>query len=311
MEFTAAWEKEEHAKRFGRAITLQNEFKFLLEFRPSLAARCLNFVSNVAQGSVISVLDIGCAAGDYYAYLTCQRASRKLKYEGVDISRVAIAAANRYYQTDRFQVIDGDEDLEAKTGDIVLSVDVLQHHPMPIDNLVQILKCAKQYLVVKLRTRDNGETVLDPERSCQRIFGEWVPFIVINTSELYRSILSSVPVPVRISSFKEYRMFAGSGPRFLPKELYLEESGTAVTTLIIEKRDPGQQNEISEYHYTSSESIALLRMFRWRIGHYAGKLGLDRIAAGYLRERITDISGVLKYGALTATKRIDTKDLVG
>ena len=167
MEFTAAWEQE-HAERFGRAITLRNDFKFLLEFRPSIPARCLNYVSNVAQGSVISVLDIGCAAGDYYAYLTCQRAFRRFEYEGVDISRVAIAAANRYYQTDRFQVINGDEDLAAKTGDIVLSVNVLQHQPAAIDNLVQILKCAKQYLVVTLRTRENGETVFDPERSCRR-----------------------------------------------------------------------------------------------------------------------------------------------
>lgn len=311
MDFTAAWDNEEHARRFGRAITLRNDFKFLMEFRPSIPARCLNYVSNVAQGNEISVLDIGCAAGDYYSYLTCQRASRTFEYEGVDISKVAIEAANRYYQTDRFQVIDRDEDLEDKTGDIVLSVNVLQHQPMAIDNLVRILQCAKQYLVVTLRTRENGETVLDPELSCQRIFGEWVPFIVINSKELYRTIFSSVPGPVRISSFKEYRMFAGAGPRFLPKELYIEESGTAVTTLIVEKRDPGQENEISEYHYTSSESIAPLRMIRWRVGHYAGKLGLDGFASGFLRERITDISGILKYGALTATKRLDAKDFAG
>ena len=307
---TVGWQNEENARQHGIGIALNNEFKFIAEFRPRIPARCLNYVTNVAPPSVTSVLDIGCAAGDLYAYMIHQPASRNFEYEGVDISKPAIEAANRHYQTDRFRAIEGDEDLEGKSADIVVSLNVLPNHPKPLDHLDQILKCTGHYLVAHLRTRDNGETVLDPEISCMRLFGEWFPFIVININELYRKILTSAMAPVRISCFKEYMMLAGSGPKFLPKELFVEEAKTASTTLIVEKHPDGIESEIIEYHFTGSPSGPFTRMMLWRIGHYAGKLGLDRFAAGFLRERITDISGVPRYGTVTATKRIDIRECV-
>jgi len=308
---TQGWQNEGNARQHGIGITLNNEFKFIAEIRTRIPARCLNYVTNVAPPSVTSVLDIGCAAGDLYAYMISQPASRKFEYEGVDISKPAIDAANRHYQTDRFSAIGGDEDLAGKSAGIVVSLNVLPNHPKPLDHLDQILKCTGHYLVAHLRTRDNGETILDPELSCMRLFGEWFPFFVINIKEIYRKILASAMAPVRISCFKEYMMLAGSGPRFLPKELFEEDAKTASTTLVVEKQADGVASEIIEYHNTGNPSGPVTRMILWRIGHYTGKLGLEKFAAGFLNERITDINGVLKYGTVTATKHIDIKECVG
>ena len=106
-------------------------------------------------------------------------------------------------------------------------------------------------------------------------------------------------------------MLAGSGPRFLPKELFEEDAKTASTTLIVEKQPDGVESEIVEYHYNENPGGPITRMMLWRIGHYAGKVGLEKFAAGFLNERITDINGVLKYGTVTATKHVDIKECVG
>ena len=183
MNYTEAWQREEHAEQFGKAIGLNNAVSLLSGLRPKIEARCLKYVVNLAGGTRASLLDIGCGAGDFYAYLRSLPGFGEVKYEGVNISRPAIEAANRYYKTGVFTMMNGDEDLRGKHADVVLSVDVIPHQVHLFAHLQQILQCSDKVLVVALRTRDVGETILDPELSCQRNYGEWVPWIVVNTSE--------------------------------------------------------------------------------------------------------------------------------
>ena len=50
-----------------------------------------------------------------------------------------------------------------------------------IDNLIHK---TKNILIIELKTRDKGETILDTNYSCQIVDGVWIPYIVLNLDEL-------------------------------------------------------------------------------------------------------------------------------
>ena len=306
MRSEQAWQKEEHSRIFGKAIRANNKFLFTLKYQRSLPSRCMNYLLSASGGSGSSVLDIGCAAGDMYAYLACLPIFSQLTYRGLDISKPAIEHANRSFETDVFGVINGDEDLRDKEADIVLSVDVVLHQLQPFEHISNILGCARKYLVVALRTRDEGETVLDPELSCQRNYGEWVPWIVVNMKELYRTIITSSASHLRITSFKEYTIFGGEGRRYLPKDLYLEDSKTALSTLVIEKCEDLLESEITEYLYESRPAISYKKwLFYSYLGAGLKKLGLDEYVARISCERVENIGEILKHTQILDIRRVD------
>ena len=316
MDYTKAWQEEEHAIQLGVAMRANNKMSFVLGFQRGLTARCLNYVLNDAGRRVTSVLDVGCAAGDYYAYLSCLPMFRDLAYEGIDISKPAIEAANKHYKTDAFKLINGVvENLQGSSADLVLSANVVQHQTQPFEHLEQLVKCANKYLVISLRTRDCGETVLDPELSRQKAYGEWVPFILINTAQLYKTVCMSSTKPVVITCFKEYRDLAGGGGRHLPKELFDEQSKMAVTTLIIEKVDEPAESAIVEYHIKSTGISYKKRLLRGMcfkpFAFSMMNVGLDGFVARLLCERIENVSGVLKHTEIITTESPHLNEFLG
>ena len=138
MQLTDAWQSDQHPRQFGRAIRSQNKYLFLLRFRRYLPARCLNFLLNTTALDTPSLIDIGCAAGDFYAYMMSLTEFDSQQYQGLDVSKPAIEFANKNYKTDVFSLIHGDADLADKSADIVLSVDVVPHQEEPFDHLVSI-----------------------------------------------------------------------------------------------------------------------------------------------------------------------------
>ena len=64
--------------------------------------------------------------------------------------------------------------------------------------------------------------------------------IVFNTSELLDLIRSFQPQPIKISLMTHLEVLGGHHHRYLPKELYADESGSGVTALLIEKGTQGE-----------------------------------------------------------------------
>lgn len=305
MVFTEAWQNNEHAKEFGKAGRKKDFKIWITKFQRYIPARCLNYLVNVSVSRPISVLDVGCASGNFYAYLSSIDASGEWTYKGLDISKPAIEFARKQYGQELFDQIGVDEDLSGRNADIVLSIDVFIHQVKPFEHLNRIINTSNKFLVVRLRTRDNGETVLDPAMSCQMQYGEWVPWIVCNTNELYEKILEFSESPVKISSFKRPKILAGEGDRYLPKELYLENSKTALTTLIIEKCEERAESHIVEYEYKNKSK----RKHKGNIG-LLPLVGLIPIAAfnkavaRMIFERVNSIEDLLKYTDIISKNKI-------
>lgn len=302
MNYSKAWQNKEHSRQFGKAIRKKSPLLFLGKFNRYMPARCLNFLVNTSTAKQISVLDIGCAGGDFFAYLSCVASSQNWNYKGLDISEPAIEIAKKNYGENLFKQINKDDDWVGRYADIVISIDVLIHHIEPFQHLEKLFDCAKKFLVISLRTRESGDTVLDPDLSCQRNYGEWVPFIVFNMNQLYEKILSLASNPLKIICFKEYQILGGERRRFLPKELYEKESKTAVTTLLIEKCDHAAKNQITEYEYTTKGKFK--KGFGFNLLSYLSENKLiGRMIVEKYSEKIITIEDILRYSE-TARKKI-------
>jgi len=309
VKYKEAWQKVEHSKQFGKSIKGKKTLLFLDRFKRYLPARCLNYAVNSLGTQNVSILDVGCAAGDFYAYLESIRSSVNWTYEGVDISKPAIEIARKHFGEDLFHLISTDGELVGKRADIVLSVDVLIHQVEPFQHLARIFDCAGKLLVISLRTRETGDTVLDPELSCQINYGQWVPFIVFNIKQLYKAIFDLTPKPLKLTCFKEYQILGGENKRFLPKDLYTENPKTAITTLLIEKCENDVASNIEEYEYISiprpMNSFTLRKLSR-----FLAKMNLDRVVARKFSERIVSIEGLLKYTTVTSKRKINPNQIL-
>jgi hypothetical protein len=120
-------------------------------------------------------------------------------------------------------------------SDIVFSRDVIHHQENPCGFLSDLYSVASKYLILRLRTRESGTTNFNAAQSCQYVHGHWVPYIVFNTAELADLIRSFKPAPARILLWRHPAVLGGFGSRFLPKELYEPETGTAETALLVKK----------------------------------------------------------------------------
>ena len=240
----ADWQHERHAS--------------FLEFRQTLDAR--NLVCNyeafndvrllnerIDRARPLTLLEIGCASGEFYRYLRVR--FPKLSYHGLDISAPAIALANAKYPEGRFAANRPEASLaeslrEAgfpERPDLIYAKDVVHHQVQPFAFLAQLMEAAAEALIMRCRTRDVGATELNPEVSCQYHYDGWMPYIVINLQELVDYLASRSP-GAEIMVYRHHMVLGGRHERFLPKELYLKETGTAETAVAVLKRTraPGQ-----------------------------------------------------------------------
>ena len=154
----------------------------------------------------------------------------------------AIETARRVHLEGDFRVLEGDLiSAPGITADILFCRDVVHHQDDPFGFLSSLYDAAGKYLVLRIRTREVGPTVLDASQSCQRVYGHWVPYIVINTSELVDLTQAFQPPPTRVVMRKRPTILGGHNNRFLPKELYYPETETAETAILIQK-GTGQQD---------------------------------------------------------------------
>lgn len=184
------------------------------------------------------VVEIGCATGELYRYLQLKHPS--VRYVGVDVSRVALQRAKQKYPEGLFILHDPEAPLEEtlrqaglrEETEVIYSKDVIHHQTDPWGFLGQLLDRASKAAVVRLRTRDQGETVLDPNLSCQYHYNGWVPYLVLNLQEIIDFVRQRRP-GAQLKVQRNRMILGGKENRYLPKECYLPETGTAETALAV------------------------------------------------------------------------------
>ena len=189
------------------------------------------------------VLEVGCGTGEFYRYLRLKHP--RMSYAGFDIARPAILSARRKYPQGRFFASDPahtvSETLEASGLDpqwpVVYSKDVVHHQTDPFGFLAQLIEVCSDSLIFRTRTRDKGPTLVDPDRSCQYHYQGWMPFIVLNIDEIIDQIRRRAP-DSEIVIYRNHMVLGGKENRFLPKECYLPETGTAETAVGIFRKSP-------------------------------------------------------------------------
>ncbi|MQF94851.1 MAG: class I SAM-dependent methyltransferase, partial [SAR202 cluster bacterium] len=221
-----SWAQREHTSHFGgwdrystrkllRACNQFNECQMAME------------LAKVAK--INSVMDVGCATGRFYRFF--REVFPGVDYRGLDISQVAIDHAKKLYPQTDFAVFDGDPTTaEAPQPDLLFCRDVVHHQPDPKEFLAKLYATPSKYLLLRVRTREVGETVFDREQSCQLSYNIWVPYIVFNTQELIDLLSSYSPRPAKIDIARHPDVLGGQLNRYLPKELYFPETGTAETS---------------------------------------------------------------------------------
>lgn len=197
----------------------------------------LLFQQNKASLKGRDFVDIGCATGELYRYMN--RYQRDFHYRGFDVSAPAIRRAKEKYPKGSFFVCD--EDLasvakESPSPAVVFARDVVHHQPDPFAFVAKLLAITGEVALLRFPTRDHGETLLDPEMSCQWHFGHWVPYIVPNVDDLVERITGSANVK-KLFIYKHYQQLGGLNNRFLQKELYIPETGTALSAVYVELAD--------------------------------------------------------------------------
>lgn len=213
-----------------------------------------------------SLLDLGCATGELYRYLAAYHPD--IEYHGVDVSEPAIDRAQQKYPDASFQVVPPDlADLDERESppDLLWSRDVVHHQPQPFAFLDRILNLGQQVTILRLRTRDAGSTVVDPDRSCQWHYGDWVPYIVMNIDEVTATIQKATPVQ-RIEYRKRYEVLGGAHKRYLPKECYDPDTGTAETAALIVHGEPeGREPTVRELDRPDGDQGPpfVMRALRW------------------------------------------------
>ena len=228
-----AWGQPQHAMHFD-ALSGVPGFVLRRAYERFNEVRLLNTVLDT-RSNPVRLLEVGCATGEFYRYLSLRHP--QVSYVGCDISRPALERARQKYHVEgRF--IETDTDLKAVrhvSPDIIFCRDVAHHQPDPLAFIRKLYEMTKSLLVMRVRTRDAGATVGDPALSCQLNYGAWAPYIVVNSQELLRTIQGFSPQPRRIQLVKHYMVLGGQHARFLPKECYYPETGTAEAALLIEK----------------------------------------------------------------------------
>ena len=228
--------QEEHAASFGTwdHYSTAKLVKLCDQFNECRILRTL-----VGGPQCESISDIGCATGRFYRYI--RKLLPGIEYKGFDISESAISLGKNRNPKGDFRVLAGPlTSIEGVNSDIVFCRDVVHHQEDPRLFLSELYNITGTYLILRVRTREVGSTEFDFSQSCQYTYGRWVPYIVFQTQELIHLLSSLEPTPTAISVRRHPVVLGGQLNRFVPKELYYPETGTAETAVLIHKGRDGK-----------------------------------------------------------------------
>ena len=227
------WQSEDHGHAFDGRHALND--KNLVRNYESFTDVCL-LKERLDPSRRVSLLEVGCATGEFFRYLRIRYPL--VDYHGIDISQSAIARACQKYPSERFfasdpnsKVADAVRALGMRENPAILyTKDVVHHQTNPWEFVSQLLEMTRDALIMRVRTRDVGQTVTDPELACQYHYHGWMPYIVMNLQELIDHIMSQLP-RCELVVYRNHVVLGGRENRFLPRECYPSETGTAETAV--------------------------------------------------------------------------------
>ena len=211
------------------------------------------------------IVDIGSATGTTYRFLRNKIGTSGFSYKGIDLSTPAIERARGLYPEVNFLKSNGESPYEIlrSKSDIVYSRDTVLHQENPYEFLDQLLEITERFLIIRLRTRDHGDTEFDISKSCQMHYDSfWMPYIVLNIEELIAHIKKNKNV-VKIKINRSYEVLGGQNSRFLPKDLYLKKTKTAETSMMIELDSSKQDSDIELIYDDKIQGHQLIKRNRW------------------------------------------------
>jgi len=256
------WNTESHLRKFdhwNRKINLEFDFVYGCFSEQTYLLESVKLLENP------EIFDIGCATGTTYRFLYNKIRGSGYSYTGLDLSKSTIERARSLYPGVNFLTSNGErlyEQLSLK-ADIVYSRDTIMHQDSPYDFLDQLIEITGRFLIIRLRTRDFGETEFDVSKSCQMNYGSfWMPYIVLNIDELISYIKNKNNV-VKVTMNKSYEVLGGMNHRFLPKDLYFEKTGSAETSIMIELDPAKQKDEVEIIYDKNIQGHEFLKRNRW------------------------------------------------
>jgi len=261
-----AWSNNEHAEVFDYLSKLPN---FLVKYHFERYNEMKLLKQNIHKIKGNKLYEIGCATGELFRYYL--NYIKRFNYLGFDISPPAIKQAHLKYPKDKFILLTSSEIFNIKLNfgeaNLVWSRDVVMHQSDPYQFIKFLIDLSSEAVIIRLRTRDVGQTVFDVENSCQLHWDKnWAPYIVLNTDELINQISSNKEVN-QIFISRNYQVLGGHNYRYLPKELYFKHSKTAETAILILKGKRNNDkvevvfNDYDEKYYYSFFSRAARKIF--------------------------------------------------
>lgn len=232
-DWHADWQNPEHGKYFDYYSSLSRK-NLIRDYESYNDVRLLD--EKVDLNRNLRLLEVGCATGEFYRYLRIKHP--KVRYCGIDVSEPAILRAKAKYPQGIFFVVDSNVAVSSQIGklpvpddlEIVYARDVVHHQTDPFEFVSDLIRIESEAVIFRCRTRDVGKTEMNPDRSCQYLYDRWAPFIIMNLQELTDCIISCVP-SCELVVLRNHVILGGQNNRFIPKECYLPETGTAETAV--------------------------------------------------------------------------------
>ncbi len=258
-----AWSSSEHVTHFD-ALSRLPEWVLRQSYERFNEVQLLNEQLARRPGP-LTLLEVGCATGEFSRYL--HHRHPRLTYTGCDISRPALARAVEKYPDTSF--VETDSTLSTFVSarfDIVFCRDVVHHQPNPMAFMQRLYAMANWLVVLRIRTRERGRTVHDPADSCQLIYGQWMPYIIMQSKELMEALptLMLSPTPASIQLVKSPMVLGGQAARYVPKDCYQTETGTAESALVLEKSSTAATCLLSEEIQYEARHLSLIpRAVAW------------------------------------------------
>jgi hypothetical protein len=242
-DWYADWQNGKHAREFDARARLSRR-ELIRRFEAFNDVRLLMHRADAQRAQ--RLVEVGCATGEFYRYVASELP--KVEYHGLDISEPALARASRKYPEASWHLVRPGVPLANSLlgcgidtkPEIVYAKDVVHHQVRPFEFLDELCAVAGEMLILRLRTRDTGPTELDPEKSCQHHYGGWMPYIVLNLTDAIDRLRAALP-QAEIVAVRHHMVLGGEQQRFLPKDCYLEETGTAETAVgvFLQTHEPG------------------------------------------------------------------------
>lgn len=262
------WNTDSHLQEFD---TWNPRTEALFDFSYGCFAEQKFLTRAMQRCSKPTVLDVGCATGTTYRFLRNMNSADGFEYLGVDLSEPAVNRAKSLYPEADFRKKQHEVllDYTGRRFEIVYSRDTVLHQTDPYRFLGELLDVAERFLILRLRTRDQGATVFDVENSCQMHYDRhWMPYIVLNLAELTGK-LKNYPRVKKITLNRSHQVLGGQNFRFLPKELFYRSAGGAETAILIELSTDGDDTDGEVIFDEFLEGTAYLRQHRYKNYRYA------------------------------------------